>query len=76
MFSRVRISINPRKAYLGYPTIQLLGQKVDSLGLSTSEEKLKAITLLQFPATLRQLETYLGLTGYLRNYIPYYAQIA
>lgn len=30
------ISVNPLKAFLGYPSVQLLGQKVDFLGLSTA----------------------------------------
>ena len=76
MLKENNISIKPTKAFLAYPTVQLLGQKVTSLGLSTSEEKLRAIAKLEFPSNLRQLETYLGLTGWLRNYIPYYAGIA
>ena len=66
IFSMLRennISVKPTKAFLAYPTVQLLGQKVTSLGLPTSEEKLKAISKLKFPLNLRQLETYLGLTG-------------
>ncbi len=70
------ISIKPEKAFLGYPTVRLLGQKVDSLGLSTSEEKLKAIAKIQYPTTLQSLETYLGLTSWLRDGIPFYAGIA
>jgi hypothetical protein len=54
----------------------LLGQRVDSLGMTTAEEKIRAITALKFPATLRQLETFLGLTGWLRSSIPRYAQTA
>ena len=75
LLNDVNISINPAKAYVGYPSVQLLGQKVDSFGLSTAEDKLKAIAALSFPATLSQLETYLGLTGWLRNYVPHYAAI-
>ena len=70
------ISIKAAKAFLGYPSVSLLGQKVDSFGLATSEEKLKAISKLRFPRTLRQLETYLGLTGWMRDYVPYYAGIS
>ena len=62
MFIKVSISIKPSKAFLGYLSIQLLGQHVDSLGLATIEEKLEAISQLQFPRTLKDLETYLGLT--------------
>ena len=76
LFREKRISLNPKKSFLGYPSVVLLGQRVDSLGLSTSEEKLAAITSLRFPKTLRELETFLGLTGWLRSSIPKYAQRA
>ena len=71
----VNICLAPTKSYLGYPSVALLGQKVDALGLSTAEEKLAPISKLAFPRNLRQLETYLGMTGFLRQYIPYYAAI-
>lgn len=74
-FAELGISINPKKAFLGYPSVKLLGQRVTSLGLSTSEDKLQAISHLVFPRTLQQLETYLGMTGYLRNYVPNYARM-
>src|SRR5438045_2766069 len=76
LFSSVGISINPTKAFLGYPSIRILGQHVDSLGLSTDAEKLEAISRLQFPEMLKQLEIYLGLTGYLRQYVPFYAAVS
>ena len=73
---RMNIHLSPKKSFLGYPSVHLLGQKVDALGLATAEDKLAAITSLAFPQTLSQLEKYLGLTGYLRQYIPHYAAIA
>ncbi len=74
--SKMNIHLSPRKSFLGYPSVQLLGQKVDALGLATAEEKLAAISNLSFPRTLTQLEKYLGLTGYLRQYIAHYAAIS
>lgn len=72
----LNIKLSPKKLFMGYPSIKLLGQRVDALGLSTAEEKLAAISQLEFPRTLKDLETYLGMTGYLRQYAPYYAQMA
>lgn len=57
------VSIKPSKAFIEYPIVSLLEQKVNSLGLATTKEKLRAISLLQFPKTLRQLETFLRLTN-------------
>ena len=76
IFLEYNISIKPTKSYLNYPDVSLLGQRVNSLGLTTSAEKLKAIQLLTYPDTLGALEYYLGLIGYLRNYIHFYAQLA
>ena len=75
LFQANGISVNPTKAFLGYPSVHLLGQKVNSFGLATADDKLEAISQLDFPRTLSQLETYLGMTGWLRNYIPNYAAI-
>lgn len=76
IFLQYNISIKPTKSYLNYPDVGLLGQRVNSLGLTTSEEKLKAIRLLTYPDTLGALEYHLGLTGNLRGYIHFYAQLA
>lgn len=75
LFVKKGISIRPGKAFLGYPTVQLLGQKVNSLGLATAEEKLKAIACLTFPCTLRELETYVGLMDWLCQFVPHYAAV-
>lgn len=76
IFLHYNISIKPTKSYLNYPDVGLLGQRINSLGLTTSDEKLKTVRLLRYPETLRALEYYLGLTGYLRSYIHFYAQMA
>lgn len=61
MLKENNILIKPIKAFLAYPTVQLLGQKVMALGLSISKEKLRVIAKLKFSSNLRQLKTYLGL---------------
>lgn len=69
------ISLERKRSYLGYPTVTLLGQRVDGLGLTTVYEKIKATANLQFPVTLKDLDIYLGLTDWLRSSIPYCTQI-
>lgn len=76
IFLHYNISIKSTKLYLNYPNIGFLSQQVNFWGLTTSDKKLKAIHLLRYPETLQALEYYLGLTGYLRFYIHFYAQIA
>ena len=65
IFVAYNISIKPTKTCLNYSYVGLLGQRVHSLGLTTAEDKLKAIQLLRYPDTLGAMEYYLGLTGYL-----------
>ena len=73
---RKRISIKPSKAFIGFPNVQLLGQHVNSFGLTTAQEKLDAITKLDFPTKLKDLEKYLGMTNWLCQYIHFYAALA
>ena len=44
LFQSNGILINPTKAFLGYLSVHLLGQKVNSFGLSMAEDKLEAIS--------------------------------
>lgn len=76
LFQHLHITLSHSKSFLGYPSVTILGQKVDSFGMVTAEQKIEAISHIVFPESLRDLERYLGLTGWLRNYIPYYAQLA
>ena len=73
--SEINIHLTPNKAFLGYPSVHLLGQYIDALGLVTAGDKLAAIRNLEFPRTLATLERYLRMTGYLKQYVPYYLAI-
>ena len=71
-----QIILLPKKSFFAYPSVPLLGQRVNTLRMATAEAKLATITQLAFLRSLKNLKAYLGLTGYLRQYIPYYAQVA
>ena len=78
IFARLQslnLSLDPKKSFIGYPSVQLLGQHVDAFGLTTDKEKIAAIQRLWFLETLCQLESYLGITRYLQHYILKYASI-
>ena len=46
---------------------------MDALGLTTMEEKIKAMQRIRFPQKLKELETYLGMTGALRHFVEGYS---
>ena len=69
------ITLSPNKCHLFYGSILLLGHKVSRLGLSTHDEKVKAIMELDRPRKLSQLQTFLGMVVYFAAFTPYYASI-
>ena len=69
------VSIKSTKTFLNYFFVFLLNQKIDSSNLVISKKKLRAIFKFRFFRIFRQLETYLSLIDWLRNYIFYYVEI-
>jgi hypothetical protein len=67
------IYLKPAKAYVGFPSLLMLGAYVDQLGMTTRDERLQAILSLEFLKTCQELETYLGMTGSFRAFIDHYA---
>ena len=57
---KANIFIKAAKLYLGYPSVSLFGQRVNSFGLTTATEKLKAICQLKFPRIFKDLKIYLN----------------
>ncbi|KAJ5691199.1 hypothetical protein N7488_011934 [Penicillium malachiteum] len=57
------VADTPEKCYLFFPSLLIFGKEIDSVGMTTDQEKLKAIASLKFPTTYKQLETYLGRLG-------------
>lgn len=43
-------------------------QRADGLGLATDKARLEALSQLDFPRTLREIEVYGGMTGWLREH--------
>lgn len=76
IFLEKGISMSPTKSFIGYASIQLLGFYVDSLGLSTTTDRIQGFCNLCFSRTLKDLEADLGSTGFLRHLIPYYAKLS
>lgn len=52
LFSELGISISAKKSFLAYPSVELLGFRVDAFGLSTTTDRIAAFKNLVFPAQL------------------------
>jgi len=74
-FSRVGLTLSPGKCFIGYHSLKVLGHVVDRFGLSTTEDKVAAISSMRFPEYLHELELFIGLSGYYRHFVARYAAI-
>lgn len=61
---KIGLAINPKKCFLGYPSIKLLGCTVNGSGVSIPDERVEAIKKIKMPNTLGHLFTY-GLVYFL-----------
>ncbi|KAF5971878.1 TY3B-TY3B protein [Fusarium bulbicola] len=75
LFVSKNLSISPTESWIGYPSAQVLGFRVDALGLLTTAERIAAFAKLEFPRQFAALGQYIGATGYIRHVIPYHAKI-
>lgn len=64
------IALNPVKAFVGFPSVILLGRRVDGLGLMTLEERAAAIADIRFPSNAQKLEIWIGLVNWFCHNIP------
>jgi len=53
-----------------------LGHKISELGVEPHTRKIEAIEYFPKPNTAKQLESYLGLAGYRRRFVPQFSKIA
>ena len=79
VFARLReagLRLKPTKCFFGLEEIKLLGYIVNRDGIHTDPEKVKAIAKLTQPRDLKGVRSSLGMTGFYRQCLPDYAQIA
>ena len=74
--TQANITLAPAKCHFAFQSLLLLGQKVSRLGLSTHKEKVSAITQLDVPRNVNELQSFLGMMVYFSSYIPFYAWMA
>jgi len=58
-----------------YHSVKFLRHVVNRFGLSTLNEKVEAISAIEFPRNLHELELFLGLSDYYGGFVASYAAI-
>jgi len=70
------LEINKKKCQLLEQRIEFLGHLTENGKLYPSPEKTRAVLKFPEPRTIKQAQSFLGLTGYFRKFIPNYSRIA
>jgi hypothetical protein len=73
---RVGMTVAEEKCHFAYESIELLGRRVGRLGLSTQEQKVKAIKDLPYPKTIGEASEIFGQFNYHRDFIRNFAEVA
>ncbi|KZZ87858.1 Chromo domain-like protein [Ascosphaera apis ARSEF 7405] len=60
------ITLSPEKTFLGFNSVTVLGQRVSSLGMTTTAERIHSLMAWKFPRNHKELERYLGAGGEVR----------
>lgn len=74
--SEYGLEINFKKCQFMKERIEYLGQIIESGRVFPSNDKIRAVNNYPVPETLKEVQSFLGLTGYFREFIKSYAIIS
>ena len=70
------LTARPSKCAIGYTKLEFLGHTIEGGKLGPKQSTLDKIQGAERPKTKTQVRSFLGLTGYYRDYIPNYSAVA
>ena len=74
--TRANLRVNVRKSHFFRSAIHLLGHTISGGGVTIDRRKLKTVLNWPRPTTGNQIEKYLGLINFFRDFIPLYSHVA
>jgi len=78
VFERLRaakLQLNLEKCKFAQTELKYLGHVVNSEGINTDPEKVRAVREFPAPQTVRQLRSFLGLAGWYKRFVPDYSKV-
>lgn len=74
--SQVGLEINWKKCRFLQRRVDFLGHVIGNGTIRSSERKIRAFMQFSEPANVRLVQSFLGLSGYFRKFVPNYSTIA
>ena len=74
--SEFRLNLNWSKCRFLQTKIEYLGHVSEGGSMSPSEKKIRAVSNFKTPTCVKEIQSFLGLSGYFRKYIPGFSVIA
>ncbi|MBW0535364.1 hypothetical protein O181_075079 [Austropuccinia psidii MF-1] len=72
----VNMKISLKKCHFGFKELKALGHVVSALSLGIDKNKVSAVFLKPMPQNKKEIQSFLGFSGYYRQHIKYFASIA
>ena len=66
----INLVLNKKKCQIGKSEVTYVGHRLTSEGLRPTEDRVKAISNLQAPTDVKELETVLGMIAYVAKFVP------
>ncbi|MBW0490005.1 hypothetical protein O181_029720 [Austropuccinia psidii MF-1] len=73
---QVNMKISLKKCHFAYSELRALGHVVSGLSLGIDKNKVEAVLLKPIPQTKKEIQSFLGFSGYYRQHIKDFARIA
>ena len=71
-----KLQMRTEKCKFGYTEIDYVGYHISSKGLSPIQANIEAITSFPAPTNIKELERFVGMSGYYREFMPRMAEFA
>ena len=79
MFSALQsagLTLKPSKLQFGSKQVKYLGHVISEHGITTGDDRIKAISDLPDPKNIKELRSLLGTLNFVRRFVPEYAEVA
>lgn len=70
------LTVRPSKCRVGETNVEFIGHQLQGDGIKPIEDNMEKIRAAPRPTDKTQVRSFIGLTGYYREYIPHYSTIA